>query len=57
MGSWSGYRSHGPPGHVTMKRGLVDFYNKMDGFDTLIRYLDENDMDRIADRIRRELGS
>jgi hypothetical protein len=57
MGSWSGYRSHGPPGHVTMKRGLVDFYNKMDGFDTLSRYLDENDMDRIADRIRRELGS
>jgi hypothetical protein len=35
------------PGHVTMKRGLVDFYNKMDGFDTLSRYLGENDMRKV----------
>ena len=57
MGSWSGYRSHGPPGYVTMKRGLVDFYNKMDGFGILSKYLGEKELDRIADRIKKELGS
>jgi hypothetical protein len=56
MGSWSGYKSHGPPGYLTMKRGLVDFYNKIDGFGILSRYLDKEDLHRMALRISGELS-
>jgi len=38
-----------------MKNGLVDFYNKMDGFGTLSRYLDKDYLHKIALRISGEL--
>jgi Transposase DDE domain/Transposase DNA-binding len=57
MGSWSGYRSsHGPPGHSTMKRGLVDFYSKMDGIGILSRYLDDDYLNKMTLRISGELA-
>ena len=43
------------PGYVTMKNGLVDFYNKMDGFGIISRYLDKDYLHKMAMRISGEL--
>jgi hypothetical protein len=44
MGGWSGYISQGPPGYITMKEGLDRFYDKEEGFRTLMKYLIKKDV-------------
>lgn len=56
MGSWSGYKSHGPPGYLTMKSGLVEFYSKMDGVGVLAKYLEKDYIQKMALRISGNLS-
>ncbi len=44
MGGWSGYISQGPPGYITMKEGLDRFYDREEGFRTLMKYLSKKDV-------------
>jgi hypothetical protein len=44
LGGWSGYISQGPPGYITLKDGLVRFYDKSDSFQMALRYLSKKDV-------------
>jgi hypothetical protein len=44
LGGWSGYMSQGPPGYITLKDGLVRFYDKSDSFQMALRYLSKKDV-------------
>jgi len=41
LGNWSGYQKQKPPGPITMIRGLIRFYNIMEGY-----YLFDNPMEQ-----------
>jgi hypothetical protein len=56
MGSWSGYKSHGPPGYLTMNSGLIEFYSKMDGIRALSKYLDKDYLQKMTLRVSGSLS-
>jgi len=37
LGNWSGYRSHGPPGYISIKNGLDSFNMLIKGFGFAIK--------------------
>jgi hypothetical protein len=39
LGKWSGYTSQGPPGYITIKNGLDNFYSKYEAFELALDVL------------------
>jgi hypothetical protein len=44
LGGWTGYKSHRPPGPITIRDGMIRFYNILIGFDIKLQNYDVNEL-------------